>query len=101
MRLLTHRGGAMTSPSPQRGEGRGEGARASQSEPPHPNPLPSGERGFACACRSILTAAILLLVTFSTWPAHADAAFQSWLQSLWLQAQALGISRATFDLAMR
>src|SRR4029077_18064386 len=31
--------------------------------------------------------------------AEADAAFTSWLQSLWPQAQALGISRATFDTA--
>jgi lytic murein transglycosylase len=31
--------------------------------------------------------------------ARADAAFQAWLQSLWPQAQALGLSRATFDLA--
>ena len=31
--------------------------------------------------------------------AHADPAFQAWLQSLWPQAQALGVSRATFDLA--
>ncbi len=31
----------------------------------------------------------------------ADAAFQSWLQSLWPQAQELGVSRATFDTATR
>ena len=30
---------------------------------------------------------------------RADAAFQAWLQALWPQAQALGVSRATFDLA--
>ena len=30
---------------------------------------------------------------------RADAAFQAWLQTLWPQAQALGVSRATFDLA--
>jgi lytic murein transglycosylase len=34
-------------------------------------------------------------------PAHADDAFQSWLQSLWPQAQALGVRRATFDSATR
>jgi len=33
--------------------------------------------------------------------AAADPAFQAWLQSLWPQAQALGVSRATFDLATR
>jgi lytic murein transglycosylase len=31
----------------------------------------------------------------------ADAAFATWLQSLWPQAQALGISRATFEMATR
>jgi lytic murein transglycosylase len=31
--------------------------------------------------------------------AFADAPFQAWLQSLWPQAQALGVSRATFDMA--
>jgi len=41
----------------------------------------------------------LLIVVVS--PALADAAFQPWLQSLWPQAQALGISRATFDAATR
>ena len=29
----------------------------------------------------------------------ADAAFQAWLQSMWPQAQKLGVSRATFDAA--
>jgi lytic murein transglycosylase len=33
--------------------------------------------------------------------ASADPAFQTWLQSLWPQAQALGVSRATFDTATR
>jgi lytic murein transglycosylase len=33
--------------------------------------------------------------------AEADPAFASWLQSLWPQAQALGISRATFEMATR
>src|SRR3984885_1498173 len=31
----------------------------------------------------------------------ADPAFDTWLQSLWPQAQALGVSRATFDSATR
>jgi lytic murein transglycosylase len=30
---------------------------------------------------------------------RADPAFQAWLQALWPQAQALGVSRATFDAA--
>ena len=33
--------------------------------------------------------------------AALDSAFQAWLQALWPQAQALGISRATFDMATR
>ena len=81
--------------------GYGEGARSSPSEPPHPNPLPSGEREFACAGRLVLIVAILLFFTLSTPPAHADAAFDAWLQSLWPQAQALGVSRATFEVATR
>ncbi len=44
---------------------------------------------------------VLLLLAFSTPRASADAAFQDWLHSLWPQAQALGISRATFDAATR
>ena len=33
--------------------------------------------------------------------AQADAAFQHWLQGTWPQAQQLGVSRATFDAAIR
>ena len=33
--------------------------------------------------------------------AEADPAFTAWLQSLWPQAQALGVSRATFETATR
>ncbi|MGH6676044.1 MAG: lytic murein transglycosylase, partial [Xanthobacteraceae bacterium] len=43
----------------------------------------------------------LLLITFSTSSALADPAFQAFLQSLWPQAKALGVSRATFDQATR
>jgi len=53
--------------------------------------------------RSCSLIASLLFVTLSTVSASADpafqASFQSWLQALWPQAQALGISRATFDTA--
>ena len=48
-----------------------------------------------------LLAAILLGGLICTHAAFADAAFQAWLQSLWPLAQALGVSRATFDLATR
>ena len=50
------------------------------------------------ACNTI--AAVYWLL--STAPASAaDAAFQQWLQSLWPQAQQLGVSRAIFDAAAR
>jgi lytic murein transglycosylase len=42
--------------------------------------------------------AVLLFVGLPA-SAHADPAFQTWLQSLWPQAQALGVTRATFDMA--
>jgi len=43
----------------------------------------------------------LLSCTFGVHVAFADAAFQAFLQSLWPRAQALGVSRATFDQATR
>jgi len=45
--------------------------------------------------------ALFALLAFSILPALADVSFQTFLQSLWPQAQALGVSRATFDLATR
>jgi lytic murein transglycosylase len=48
-----------------------------------------------------LLCAVLLSGVFGIDRAAADAAFQTWLQSLWPQAQALGVSRATFDAATR
>jgi lytic murein transglycosylase len=45
--------------------------------------------------------AICILLAVSASRASADAAFQSWLQSLWPQAQTLGVSRATFEMATR
>jgi lytic murein transglycosylase len=48
---------------------------------------------------AVLCAAVLGMAL--THGALADAAFQTWLQSLWPQAQALGVSRATFDAATR
>jgi len=43
----------------------------------------------------------VLLVLFFAAPALADAAFQQWLQGTWPDAQALGVTRATFDSATR
>jgi lytic murein transglycosylase len=51
--------------------------------------------------RLVLLGAALLCGLLATSGARADDAFQPWLQSLWPQAQALGVSRATFDLATR
>ena len=49
----------------------------------------------------IFLAAYLALEMVSPAIAAADPAFTAWLQSLWPQAQALGVSRATFDAATR
>jgi lytic murein transglycosylase len=48
-----------------------------------------------------LFVALFLLLSAVCSPAAADPAFQAWLQSLWPQAEALGVSRATFDAATR
>jgi lytic murein transglycosylase len=47
-----------------------------------------------------LIAGFLFLTLLASYAA-ADTAFQDWLQSLWPQAQVLGVSRATFDAATR
>jgi lytic murein transglycosylase len=49
----------------------------------------------------IFLVAYLVLTFVSSGIAAADPAFAAWLQSLWPQAQALGVSRATFDAATR
>lgn len=41
------------------------------------------------------------LVSFAPATAMADAAFDRWLEAQWPGAQALGVSRATFDAAVR
>ncbi len=43
----------------------------------------------------------VLLIGLAAAPASAGDAFRSWLESLWPEAQALGVSRATFDTAFR
>ena len=50
-------------------------------------------------CFAIMLFAAMLLATQSA--QAADAAFQQWLQSMWPEARKLGVSRATFDAAMR
>jgi lytic murein transglycosylase len=49
----------------------------------------------------LLLCVVALSCSLSVQDAFADAAFQAFLQSLWPQAQTLGISRATFDAATR
>src|SRR5258708_7592430 len=53
----------------------------------------------------LVTAAILLFSAPLLAPANrafaADAAFTQWLAALWPEAQAMGVSRATFDTATR
>src|SRR5258708_25664049 len=52
--------------------------------------------------RSLCLAASLVWLALSTaLPAAADAAFTQWLTTLWPQAGEIGVSRATFDLAIR
>ena len=46
-------------------------------------------------------AALLVILLCSVQLAKADAAFERWLHSVWPDAQALGVSRATFDTAVR
>ena len=53
------------------------------------------------AAAAPLAGALIFVLLFTARPAFADAAFQAFLQSLWPQAQALGISRATFEQATR
>ena len=52
--------------------------------------------------RTLAVVAALALGTLSlTQPARADEAFQIWLAAVWPEAQALGVSRETFDAAFR
>ncbi|HEX4557229.1 MAG TPA: lytic murein transglycosylase, partial [Xanthobacteraceae bacterium] len=50
---------------------------------------------------SHLILAAWLVALAAVAPAHADAAFDAWLQSVWPEAQKFGVSRATFDNAAR
>jgi lytic murein transglycosylase len=48
-----------------------------------------------------MTALLLVAFIVIATPAHAETAFQQWLQATWPEAQQLGISRATFDAGTR
>jgi lytic murein transglycosylase len=58
----------------------------------------AGHRSDMTIKRSAIWLLLLLLLAM---PARADAPFQNFLQSLWPEARALGVSRATFDAATR
>jgi lytic murein transglycosylase len=64
-----------------------------------------GEEGLIMADRWFRGCAAVIALICALWctlgAAWADAAFAAWLQSLWPQAQALGVSRATFEAATR
>jgi lytic murein transglycosylase len=101
--------------SPRRGEvaarsAAGEGVTIANIEqrlcPPHPTPLPCGEReeraDASAPTLRVLAASLLLwlvLLAVSTPVSAADPAFRQWLEALWPDAQAFGISRKTFDAA--
>ena len=51
--------------------------------------------------RKYFLIAPFVLLAFATSHAFGGDAFQAWLQALWPQAQAIGVSRATFDEATR
>jgi lytic murein transglycosylase len=51
--------------------------------------------------RALRSLFLVVAVSLLALPAAADGAFQAWLQSLWPDAQQLGVSRATFDAATR
>ncbi|NVO12509.1 MAG: lytic murein transglycosylase [Rhodoplanes sp.] len=56
------------------------------------------------AGRTAVVLAVTMMLAFALAPTAgraADAAFQQWLQSLWPDAQKLGVSRATFEQAVR
>ncbi len=55
----------------------------------------------ACRIWLLALAALLLGLALSARAASADEFFQAWLAELWPEAQALGVSRDTFDAAFR
>src|ERR1700753_3285413 len=62
------------------------------------------ERMIRGTARFVFSFALILPIVFALGPsAHAapDAAFTAFLQSVWPEAQNLGVSRATFDAATR
>jgi lytic murein transglycosylase len=58
-------------------------------------------RRFAALLTVVAAAVWLALVAACVSPARADDAFRQFLESLWPEAQHLGVSHATFDMATR
>src|SRR5882724_5356240 len=54
-----------------------------------------------CGARLACAIAVVLGLVFVPLQTRADAPFTKWLESLYPAAQALGVSRATFDAATR
>ena len=50
-------------------------------------------KAFSCA--------MALLALLTAWPAAAQEPFANFVSGLWPEAQSKGVTRATFDLAMR
>ena len=48
-----------------------------------------------------ISCGVVLLALLSAWPAAAQEPFASFVNGLWPEAQGKGVTRATFDLAMR
>ena len=61
--------------------------------------MPHPIRRWASAIAAIALAVMTLAGVSSS--ASADDAFQTWLQSMWPEAEKLGVSRATFEAATR
>ncbi len=61
--------------------------------------MPHPIRRWASAIAAIALAVMTLVGVSSS--ASADDAFQAWLQSMWPEAEKLGVSRATFEAATR
>ncbi len=57
-------------------------------------------RGIVRACLALACATAIACSGLTLAPAHADA-FGAWLESVWPEARALGVSRATFEAATR
>jgi lytic murein transglycosylase len=69
----------------------------SHRQGPHTRPAPGARTGLLACALALLAALAALLPR----PAAADAKLAAWIEGLWPEAQAAGVSRATFDAALR